>query len=126
MDSLFQSTRFCAFLPVLVLQLANLTGLVQDLFLQLVGGQGMFQELELESRRLVQHLRATQQTRAGRRPRGTRGPCRGPALERAHPGPRAFLGSEVGCLVTSGVWEALLPGLYWASFPGPDSGVCVT
>lgn len=74
MDSLFQIIRFCAFLPVLVLQLADLTGLVQDLFLQLIGGQGMFQELELESRRLVQHLRATQQTPAGQLPRGTRGP----------------------------------------------------
>lgn len=52
-------TLFVLFLPVLILQLVYFTGLVQDLLLQFVGGQGMFQKLELQSRGLVQHLWAT-------------------------------------------------------------------
>lgn len=47
-------TKFLAFLlPVLVLQLVDFTGLVQNLFLQFVGGEGMFQKLELKPRCLI-------------------------------------------------------------------------
>lgn len=79
-------------LPVLILQLVYLTGLVQDLSLQFVGGQGMFQQLEFESGRLVQHLRATQQTPAGQLSRGPGAPWQGPSPRaRIHPG---LTGSE--------------------------------
>ena len=49
-------TPSCASVPVLVMQLADLIGLHHQLLLQLVGGQRVLQQLDLQPGRLVQDL----------------------------------------------------------------------
>ena len=48
--------------PVLVVQLADLIGLNHQLLLQLVGGQRVLQQLDLQAGRLVQHLETHKDT----------------------------------------------------------------
>ena len=49
-------TPSCASVPVLVMQLADLIGLHHQLLLQLVSGQRVLQQLDLQPGRLVQDL----------------------------------------------------------------------